>query len=287
MANHDRAIAVIGPGRLGVSLADALLRAGYLVTHLGGHDPEATNAVATKLAGRVRVCSPEEAVSSAEMVFLTVPDDAIAPVADQLRWRPGQWAVHCSGASGLDVLSAAADVGAVAGCFHPLQSFPSREPESARFARISVGIEASGPLSSALEGIAVAFGSRVVRLEGVDRALYHAAAVFASNDVVALMAAAAETWRLAGLPEDSARAALSPLMLGAAQNVAAAELAEALTGPIARGDLATVERHLEALDGVPELRSLYSALARQLLALPLGHSRETVARLAALLEADA
>ena len=285
MAPDEFSIAIIGAGRLGASLADALLRTGYRMTQLASRDSRGAQAVATMLGPRVTVSEPLAAVETSDLVFLTVPDDRIEPVAERLPWRMGQWVVHCSGASGLDALSAAADAGAIAGCFHPLQSFPSREPEGGRFAGISVGIEGSEPLSGVLDGMARAFGARVVRLEGVDRALYHAAAVFASNDVVALMAAATETWRLAGLAPDAAREALAPLLVGAALNVAAAELADALTGPIARGDVASVERHLAALGRAPELRALYSALAKQLLALPLGHTPETHARLAALLNA--
>lgn len=286
MANDESSIAIIGAGRLGASLADALLRAGYRLNHVASRDVDAATALAQRLTRPVRACAPAVAVDASGLVFLTVPDDRVEPVAAALPWRAGQWAVHCSGVSGLEVLAAATDAGAVAGCFHPLQSFPSREPDAGRFASITVGVEAPEPLSSALEGMALAFGAQVVRLEGADRALYHAAAVFASNDVVALMAAATEAWRMAGLPVAAARAALSPLLLGAAKNVSAAELADALTGPIARGDVATVERHLGALGRAPELRSLYSALARQLLTLPLGHTPEEHALLAALLDAD-
>lgn len=283
MNTQEVSTAIIGAGRLGASLADALLLAGYRVTHLAGRDLDGTARVAASLSGPVVVCSPGEAVAAADLAFLTVPDDAIEEVAGDMPWRAGQWVAHCSGASGLDVLSAASDAGAVVGCFHPLQSFPSRAPDAGRFRGVAIGIEAVAPLSNMLEAIARDIGGRTVRLEGVDRALYHAAAVFASNDVVALMSAAARTWALAGLPQGSAREALAPLMLGAAHNVAGAELAQALTGPIARGDIGTVQRHMEALAGSPELQALYSALARELLMLPLGHSGETRTALAGLI----
>ncbi|MBN9494494.1 DUF2520 domain-containing protein [bacterium] len=282
--NENVSVAIVGVGRLGASLADGLMRAGYRVTHLAGRDLITTGVVARTLRDHVEVCTPSEAVRAADLVFLAVPDDAIEELSGSLPWRAGQWVVHCSGASGLEVLSAASEAGAVVGCFHPLQSFPSRQPDAARFRGITVGIEAQEPLSGVLEAIARDMGARPVRLEGVDRALYHASAVFASNDVVALMAAAARTWALAGLPYASAREALAPLMLGAARNVAALELAEALTGPIARGDTMTIERHLEVLARSPELQALYRALARVLLAMPLGRSDETRARLAALLD---
>ena len=137
---------------------------------------------------------------------------------------------------------------------------------------------------SDLAGIATDLGARTVPLAGVDRALYHAAAVLIANDAVALAAAATRAWTLAGLPQDAAREALAPLLLGAASSIAALPLAEALTGPLARGDIATVERHLDALARDPTLAALYRALAAELLRLPLAHSEATAARLRALLD---
>ena len=104
-----------------------------------------------------------------------------------------------------------------------------------------------------------------------------------SNDVIALMAAAARTWTQAGLPEDAARGALAPLLLAAASNVARLPLERALTGPVARGDASTVEDHLNALAGDADLSTIYRALARELLRLDLGHPSEARAALESLL----
>jgi predicted short-subunit dehydrogenase-like oxidoreductase (DUF2520 family) len=145
-------------------------------------------------------------------------------------------------------------------------------------------VEGAEPLGSLLERIACELGAEVVRLEGVDRASYHAAAVFASNYVVALAAAAERTWELSGLPRDQARSALAPLLRGAAENVAERPTAAALTGPLARGDTDTIERQLAALDGEPELGALYRRLGAELLRLDLAHDAGTAARLRELLE---
>ncbi len=246
----------------------ALGVAGYTVAPVASREGEAARAV----------------FGDCDIVFLTVPDVQIAPVCAALEWRAGQSAVHCSGALGLDVLAPAASPGAATGCFHPIQSFPSREPEPNRFRGIVCGIEAPGDLGILLEQIAHDLGATTVRLEGVNRALYHAAAVFASNDVVALAAAAERTWALAGLPPATAHAALSPLLLGAASNVAALGTVAALTGPVARGDVATVERHLAALASDPALLNLYRRLGAELVALPLGMTDATRARLRALFD---
>jgi predicted short-subunit dehydrogenase-like oxidoreductase (DUF2520 family) len=260
-----------------------LLHAGYRLLSISSREIASAEALAAALPADVAVASIPEAVSGADTVFLTVSDGAIGSLARSLPWREGQAVIHCSGAHGLDVLAPITEVEGMAGCFHPLQSFPSREPEAGRFRGISIGIEAPAPLAAFLESLATAFEASSFRLEGVKRALYHAAAVFASNHVVALMAAATRTWQLAGLDPATARAALSPLLLGAANNIATHDLAAALTGPIARGDIATVEHHLAALAASPDLRGLYTALARELIGLPLGHSPETSRHLFELL----
>lgn len=264
------AIGVVGSGRLGTSLVAALAGGGYHVAAVASRDRVSATRIAG-LAGTV-VDAAQGVVDRSDVVFLTVSDGAIAAQCDALRWRAGQSVVHCSGARGLDVLASARAAGAHVGCLHPLQSFPTREPEPWRFTGIACGVEGDGVLHAKLEGIARRLGATPFSLAGVDRARYHAAAVLASNDVVALMSAATRAWALSGLPAAQARPALAPLLLAAAANVAALPLVEALTGPVARGDVATVSAHLAALEGAPELRALYAALAAELLRLDLGHS---------------
>lgn len=271
--SRRRTIGVIGAGRLGASLAAALLRAGYDVRAVASARPESAAALVRALGdAEIEVAEPQAVAARCELVFLTIPDGSIESTAAALDWRPGQAVVYCSGALGLEVLTRAVAAGALTGCLHPLQSFPSREPAPALFEGIVCGVEGAEPLDGELEAIVGDLGARVVRLEGVDRARYHAAAVFASNYVVALASAAGRAWSLAGLPPDSARLALAPLLGAAAANVGVLELAEALTGPVARGDVETVARHEAALAVDASLLALYRALGAELLRLPLPHS---------------
>jgi predicted short-subunit dehydrogenase-like oxidoreductase (DUF2520 family) len=279
-------VGLVGAGRLAASLAAALQAAGYRVAAVASAREASARELAARLESGPAAREAQAVADDCDLVFLTVPDGAIAAVAGAVRWREGQAVVHCSGALGLDILAPAREAGANIGCLHPLQSFPSREGAPARFRGITCGVQGAEPLGAALERVARDLGATPVRLEGVDRALYHAAAVFASNYVVSLMAAAARTWEQAGLPLEAARPALAPLLLGAAGNIEAHELPEALTGPVARGDIATVQRHLAALDDA-SLRALYRGLAAELLRLPLGHSPEVASRLEALLREDA
>lgn len=266
-------VGVIGLGRLGASLAAALREAGYRLRAVAAHDLAPAEPGAGVLVG-----APEDVLVACDLVFLTVQDGVIAPLAASLAWEPRHRAVHCSGALGLDVLAAAARAGAETGCFHPLQSFPSREPEPERFRGVYCGIEGTGDLAATLTTLAGSLGAHALNLSGANRALYHAAAVFSSNNVIALMAAAREAWTLAGLPPEMARPALAPLLAAVAKNIAANDLRDALTGPVARGDAGTVQRHLTALERAPALRELYRALGAELAAVMAdGDAAETAA----------
>lgn len=273
----------MGAGRLGSCLGLALLRAGYTVTAVTSRSKSAARTLAERLPGALDF-DAETLIASSELVLLTVPDDALGSLAETLPWRRGQQVVHCSGAHSIDVLASAANVGALCGCLHPLQTFPERFCDPQRFAGITCGIEAQGALLQRLERMCGDLGASVVLLAGVNRAAYHAAAVFASGYVIALHTAAAEAWTLAGLPTEQAQHALAPLTVSTAENVRRLPLNAALTGPTARADIDTIARHIEALAPAPELLALYRALGMKLLALPLALSVDQRAALQALLE---
>ena len=278
-------VGFVGAGRLGATLASALLETGYRVTAVASQHLAAAQAMAIALGPDVEFTTDAGRVAAAcDLVFLTVPDAAIAPTCRSIAWEPRHRVVHCGGALGLDALAGVTAAGGIAGCLHPLQSFPSRSPEPERLRGIFCGVEGADPLGPLLEQMVTRFGAQPFRLEGVDRTLYHAAAVFVSNHVVALASAAGRLWTLAGLPDRLGRQALSPLLLAASANVAALELRDALTGPVARGDVGTVEAHLQALAADPALRELYRALSVELLRLPLLHEPGSASRLRGLLE---
>jgi len=288
VVDRSSPIAIIGAGRLGSALAHALLRAGRPLDTVASAHRETADALAEQLPF-VGASEVAEAIEGSGLVFLAIPDDVIRSFVGEHRWRPDQAVVHLSGGLGLDALAPATEAAALAGCLHPLQTFPRGDSPAAaraRFEGIACGVEAAEPLGSLLESIADDLGARTFRLEGIDRAAYHAAAVFVSNDVVASMVAATRAWELAGLPAADARASLSPLLTATAAAIANLELVDALTGPVARGDLDTIRRHLAGLEPQPDLRELYRRLAAELLRLDLGHPPEVTGPLAALLNSD-
>jgi predicted short-subunit dehydrogenase-like oxidoreductase (DUF2520 family) len=272
------AIGIIGAGRVGSALALALAEKGHRVAAISSRRDNTARALARRIDG-AQAASAADVAALCDLVFLTLPDTAVAHVAAELPWRAGQAVVHTSGGLDLSVLEPAAARDALTGGFHPLRAFAASDSGPNGFAGVTCGIAAGPALSARLEELAGALGARALRIDGVDRTLYHAAAVFASGFSIALLLAARHAWTLAGLPEAEARASLAPLLAGAAANAGAMPLERALSGPIARGDADAIARHLERLGRAPELADLYRALGAQLLGLDLGHSPEVRAAL--------
>jgi predicted short-subunit dehydrogenase-like oxidoreductase (DUF2520 family) len=257
-------IAIIGPGRAGSALGRALYRAGYKIAAIGGRNPDNVSSLAAELGSRA--CgTPAAAIDLADLTLLAVPDDVIGDVAADvvpyLCSGAGRAVVHLSGAQDRTPLQPLVKAGLRTGVFHPLHTFRRGPEASENVPGTYVGVDADPPLRGQLTALATDLRGHPFALAGVDRARYHAAAVFAANYPVMLLAEAAGLAVEAGLDEDTARNGLTRLLAGAVANLQHTSPAEALTGPAARGDLGTIERHLEALAGDPELQRLYRALA--------------------------
>jgi predicted short-subunit dehydrogenase-like oxidoreductase (DUF2520 family) len=183
-------------------------------------------------------------------------------MVDSLCSAAGKAAVHLSGAQNRSALRPLAQQGSLrTGVFHPLQTF-RRGPEAVQnVAGTYFGIDADAPLRDQLTQIAHDLHGHPFDLTGVDLALYHAAAVFAANYPVTLLAEAIALAAEAGLDAETARRGLTTLLAGAVNNLRDLAPADAITGPASRGDEGTIERHLEALKRDPELRRLYQLLA--------------------------
>ncbi|MFC1925403.1 Rossmann-like and DUF2520 domain-containing protein [Chloroflexota bacterium] len=257
-------IGFIGAGTVGTALAVRLKEKGYAVTCVASR----TLASAERLAGMVEGChvhDNNQAVAEAvEMIFITTSDDAIASVAAQVKWRHGQSVAHCSGADSLDILNPAAEAGARTGAFHPLQTFASITHAIENIPGSTFALEAEEPLMSTLKEIALALDGNPIELKPGDKVIYHTAAVLACNYLVTLVKMATDLWQTFDVPPAEATRALLPLLRGTINNLDNVGLPDCLTGPIARGDLGTVKKHLTALEATaPELLSAYRELGRQ------------------------
>jgi predicted short-subunit dehydrogenase-like oxidoreductase (DUF2520 family) len=268
MASTFKKIGFIGAGRTGTALAIGLANAGYRVAAVASHTYSSAEGLAAKVAGCLAAREAAEVLAACDVVFLTVPDDAIEVVAASMPWRLGQAAVHCSGALSSEALRGARQRGAEAGCFHPLQTFASREGGEAKLAGIAFAIEGEGRLRAWLEEAARRLGGFPVFIRGEDRPLYHASAVMACGYIATLLDAACGLWEAMGLSREEGLHALLPLVRGTVDNLAERGPRLGATGPILRGDAGTVRRHLEALeDRAPEALALYRQLGLAMVAM--------------------
>jgi predicted short-subunit dehydrogenase-like oxidoreductase (DUF2520 family) len=211
---------------------------------------------------------------AAELVFITTPDDAIAPVVSQIRWHKGQSVVHCSGADSTDILEPARKLGAYVGVFHPLQTFASVRQAIENMPGSTFALEAEEPLLTTLKDMATALGGYWIELKAGDKVIYHASAVIACNYLVTLVKLATDLWQTFGIPGHQATQALLPLIRGTIHNIDTVGIPQCLTGPIARGDTGTIRKHLDALQKVaPGLISTYQELGRQTIPIALAKGR--------------
>jgi predicted short-subunit dehydrogenase-like oxidoreductase (DUF2520 family) len=258
-AGVNQSIAFIGAGRLATALATALVRHGHHVTAVASRSP----ASAQRLAAALRDCratSMQEA-ARADLVFLTVSDDAIEPLASSLDWRAGQHVVHCSGATEVDALARAAAHGALTGGFHPVVSFSDPALAVERLAGSTVSIEGPPPLLERLRQMAALLGMHTLVLPPGVRALYHGSISFAASFLLAMLKEAVDVWKSFGIDEAAALRALLPVSRGNLDSAARNGLTGALAGPFSRGDAGVIACHLEALD---RLGAQHGALYREL-----------------------
>ncbi len=245
----DAKIVLIGAGRLGQSLGLALAAAGRPPVAVASRTPAHAQALAAQVPGCVAM-TLHDAVSAGDLVLLTVPDDAIAPVAASLPWRPGQFAVHCSGATELTALDAARAAGAHIGGFHPLQIFSDPERVAALLQGCTVAIEAEQPLLDVLLQLAQTLGLRPLSLPSGVRAAYHGSANFAASFLLSMLDETLHVWAQIGLPQEQALQALLPMAHATLTAAGSKGLAGAQAGALSRGDVGVIERHLAALDAL-------------------------------------
>ncbi|MGH9348751.1 MAG: Rossmann-like and DUF2520 domain-containing protein [Vicinamibacterales bacterium] len=268
-------IAFIGAGRVAATLAQAVHFAGLHVAAIFSRDNRDAEDVAARIPGATVPATAQAAADASDLVFLTVPDDAIETACAGVAWRPGQSVVHCSGATELDALRQARHAGAFVGAFHPLQMFANPSVALDTLPGCTVTIDAEAPLADMLEGICRRLRCRPVRLPPGRRALYHSSAYYVGPFLIALMHEAVQIWRVLGMSERDALVALVPLLEGTIAAVMDGGLAQGMGGCVARGDIGTVKRHLAALEAFsPDMAALYRQLAIR--TIPLGLARGTL-----------
>jgi predicted short-subunit dehydrogenase-like oxidoreductase (DUF2520 family) len=257
-------VGIVGPGRAGLALAVALRRARVTVVGVHGRSVRPVSAGIKLTVGGLPPW-----LGRARVVVCAVGDDALPACAVALAaaggdggMGSGQVVLHLSGALTSEVLAPLAALGAATGSMHPLMSL-GRDPVVAarRLRGATCTVEGDIAAVGAADAIVRRIGAVPVPIPPELKALYHAGAVFASNYVVTMVAVAVRLLERAGIATDDAIAALLPLAHGSLDDVAAAGPAAALTGPVARGDLATIRRHLAGLGHADAVT--YRAVARE------------------------
>jgi predicted short-subunit dehydrogenase-like oxidoreductase (DUF2520 family) len=288
---------IIGAGVLGTTLAAKLARAGVPVVGVHGRRSDLSEAASAASGVLASTGDLPAAVSTCDVVILSVRDSRIPEVAERLmqekRLRPNQVLLHTSGSlPSAEALAKARGHVLGVGALHPLISVTDAPGALENLAGAAFGLEGDEAALKLARKLVKLMGGRVLELRAETMALYHAGAVVASNYVVALADVARSLMVSAGIPEQDALPALWPLMSSAVRNLVEIGLPSALTGPVVRGDVVSVERHLEALAArSPEHIDLYRRLGREVLRIARKRVPElddgAVERMAALFGGDA
>jgi len=243
-------IGFIGAGRLGSALAWSFKERGLKVTAVGSLIKADAERLAEKIPG-CAVVAMQEVADTTDLVFVTTPDEAIGATASALRWRPGVAAVHCSGVTEVSALSSAAQAGAQIGGFHPMQTFGDPMAAVRSLPGCTITIEADEPLLSTLVAITERLECRVNRLPPGMRGSYHAAAGYTSQFINALFSEATRIWQSWGATEEEAVRALLPLAKGTLSSIESAGIVNGMPGPVSRGDVGSIEKHVASLSKMP------------------------------------
>ena len=241
---------LIGAGHVGRVLGKLLAQqAGWqLQDVLTRSRASAEQAVAFMGAGRA--VDSHAQLRPADVWLLAVSDDQIVPASAALAAAmkiEGALVFHCSGALASDRMAAARAAGARLASVHPIRSFVDTAAVAAQFSGTFCGIEGDAAALDLLTPALQAIGAQPVRIDAAAKTVYHAAAVFASNYLVTVLDAALRAYQAAGIPEPVARQMAQPLATESMANVFRLGAAAALSGPIARGDMATVARQQQAV----------------------------------------
>ena len=258
-------VSIVGAGNLGTALALTLPGAGckvkFLATRKKNLAAAGTKALARKL--KARLVELGRGPLDTEVVWITVPDDSIAQVARKLAdmqdWK-GRIVVHSSGALTSDELAPLRGKGARVASVHPMMTFVRSSVP--KMAGVPFALEGDAAAVRAARDIVARLGGHAFAIRKQDKVLYHVFGSFASPLVVALMASLEQVARAAGVRQHDIKPVMAPLLLQTLRNYLRHNAAAAFSGPLARGDVATVRKHLEELKPLPDARAVYVALAR-------------------------
>ncbi|MGM0545160.1 MAG: Rossmann-like and DUF2520 domain-containing protein [Bacteroidota bacterium] len=259
-------ITIIGTGGLGQLLTRALSKTSFRIKSVYNRTGDKAENLATHLGIPKSGTFPKDINELGDLVFITVSDQAIKEVAERLQTLGDDFGnriiAHCSGNESADLLELLQLKGALTASFHPLQTFTEQSSPS-DFKGIYFSLQGDNEAFPTLRNVARELGAQSIELTDGQKSQLHAAAVFASNYLVTLLDAAFDISSSEGLPREVARKTLMPLVRTTLQNIERQEVGDALSGPIKRGDMQTVEQHLQLLKGHDDLHQLYRMMGKK------------------------
>jgi predicted short-subunit dehydrogenase-like oxidoreductase (DUF2520 family) len=284
-------VSIIGAGRLGTSLGAALRTRGYQIHAVSCRTRESAEESRGIIGSGRPLTDNRSAASGSRLVFLTVPDDSLPGVVDELAGsredRSGVCFLHTSGLLTSRVLEPLARQGANTGSLHPMQSFADKRTPPDHFSGIYFGMEGDARALVMAKQIIEDLDGYPLALSPEDKPLVHTACTIASNLLVPLLHQAGALLQATGISHSPVLETLLPLAQGTLQNVKKLDSTGALTGPIKRGDLKTIKSQLKVLQTHPEALRIYRELGKAALDMAREEgslSREILARLNDLLE---
>ena len=281
---HHRHIAIIGAGVVGTTLGVALSRYGYAVSGVADITAEAAKRAAKRIG--TPACSTDaiEISRGANCILITTPDDAIVSTCEAIAEGGGfmqdDIVLHCSGALNSDALDAARECSAFVASMHPIGVFADVEDSVEQFSHLSFSLEGEAEAVDEAETMVRTLGGHPLRVTQEQKVLIHIAACLTANYAVTLTNISVQLLHRSNIPVEKAAGILLPLLYGAVRTIEKKGLPKALTGPIARGDMTTIQRHIETVRPDKELADIYALLGMSTLpvALEKGGIDERTAR---------
>lgn len=242
---------IIGCGRVGKTLTRLWTQQSvFAVQDVLNRTPESAQH-AVSFIGAGRAVEHYADLRTADVYMIATADDQITQCCEALansgRLAPHSVVFHCSGALPSTALQAATQCGAAVASIHPIRSFADPEQAANEFAGTWCGVEGDSQALALLNAAFSAIGARIAPIHADSKIIYHSAAVFACNYLVTLLDVAVQAYHQSGVPRDVALKMMEPLVHGTIDNVFRIGPADALTGPIARGDMATAEKQAQAV----------------------------------------
>jgi predicted short-subunit dehydrogenase-like oxidoreductase (DUF2520 family) len=259
-------ISIIGLGKVGMALIKVLSHNDYRIVS-AVYKGSVPNALKTEYSDISFFGSiPDKANDLGDLILITVPDDAITDVVEDLDRNfsilNGKAVAHCSGTHASEILNALKAKGAKTASFHPNRSITDSTSD---FTNTWFDVEGDEKLIQLFRKIADDLGAKLIEIEAEQTSYLHASAVIASNYLVVLADLMTRVSDKGGIAEDQSLKALIPLMRNTLDNIEQKGVTDSLTGPIARGDVNTVSGHLKLLSDEPDLKNLYKTLGREAL----------------------